>query len=266
MKRIRFHLNSDKPEIRERVAGFRSAAERAGLAVVEDGAEAVVTLGGDGTILRAVRSDPATPVLGLNLGGLGYLASVAADEAAAAFAQLAAGEYAVRERTMLAANGRFAALNDIVVQREASGRMACLELAADGHPVTRYTADGLIFATPTGSTAYSLAAGGPVLMPDTHAIVVTPLNPHALAVRPLVVREDVRFAVTAAARTPGNGPMRLGVYADGEKVLELSEGERVEIARAERRARFIELAGHDAYGVLARKLGWSGSSAKDYMV
>ena len=122
-------------------------------------------------------------------------------------------------------------------------------------------ADGLIFATPTGSTAYSLAAGGPVLMPDSDSFVVTPMNPHALGVRPLVVRDSVRFTVTARPRTAGNA-LKIGVYADGEDVLTLDEGKSVEIARSARSAQLVELEGYDPYEVLARKLGWSGSNVK----
>ena len=162
---------------------------------------------------------------------------------------------------MIEVNGRFAALNDIVITREQSGHSTRLDLAADGRRVTHYMADGLIFATPTGSTAYSLAAGGPVLMPDSENFIVTPMNPHALGVRPLVVRDSVRFTVTARSRTAGK-TMKIGVYADGEDVLTLDEGMSVEIARSKRSAKVIELEGYDPYDVLARKLGWSGSNVK----
>ena len=121
--------------------------------------------------------------------------------------------------------------------------------------------DGLIFATPTGSTAYSLSAGGPVLLPDSSCLVVTPMNPHALGVRPIVIRDDVRFVAVARARTPGN-PVRIGVYADGALAMEMGEGDSVSVSRADVSARFVELEGYDPYDVLARKLGWSGSSVK----
>ena len=139
--------------------------------------------------------------------------------------------------------------------------MARLDRAADGRFVTRYMADGLIFATPTGSTAYSLAAGGPVLLPDSGNLVVTPLNPHALGVRPLVFRDGVRFTVRVRGRTDGNA-VRVGVYADGENVMSFGAGESVEIAKSGRTAKFVELEGYDPYDVLARKLGWSGSNLK----
>ena len=172
---------------------------------------------------------------------------------------LADGRYVISERSLLEADGRFSALNDIVITREMSGRSVRLDLEADGRLVTRYMADGLIFATPTGSTAYSLSAGGPVLMPNSNCVVATPLNPHALAVRPLVLSDAVRFKVTARSRAPGNA-MRLGVYADGENVMKLDEGDTLEIAKSGKVARLVELEGYDPYGVLARKLGWSGSN------
>lgn len=263
MKRVSFYANMQKAGAAEALDALRSGAAALGLAVCGSGemADAVVALGGDGTFLRAVHEFPDVPVLGFNLGGLGYLASVGESGFDAALGSLAAGHYTVSERRLLEANGRFAALNDIVLTRELSGHSARLDLMADGRLVTRYMADGLIFATPTGSTAYSLAAGGPVLMPDSGSFVVTPMNPHALGVRPLVVSDGVRFTVAARPRTDGN-PVRVGVYADGENVLTLGEGESVEIAKSSRTAKIIELEGYDPYEVLARKLGWSGSNVR----
>ena len=263
MEKGALYANLQKPGAAEAVASLRGEASRLGLAVCADGesADAVVALGGDGTFLRAVHEFPDVPVLGLNLGGLGYLASVGESGFAAALSSLAKGRYAISERRLIEANGRFAAFNDIVLTRELSGHSARLDLVADGKLVTRYMADGLIFATPTGSTAYSLAAGGPVLMPDSESFVVTPMNPHALGVRPLVVPDGVRFTVTARPRTDGN-PVKVGVYADGENVLMLGVGDSVEIAKSSRTAKIIELEGFDPYEVLARKLGWSGSNVR----
>ncbi len=264
--RLHFHTN----EMNERA---RSAKERLGaLALrlgfgasdVGDGCDVVIALGGDGTILRAVRHHPDIPVLGLNLGSLGYLATVAECDFANALQLLASGEYSVAERTMLLATKpgtgeSAAALNEIVVMREMTGHAAYIDLAADSRSVTRYTADGLVVATPTGSTAYSLAAGGPVLMPDTASLVVTPMNPHALSVRPLVVNDDVHLSVTSRRRVNGIAE-KLGVYADGEGVFMLGCDETVEIAKSPKRAHFVQLPGYDPYAVLSRKLGWSGSN------
>lgn len=260
MARVHFHVNAEKSGAAEQKERLAESARRLGLEVSDagDGADAVVSLGGDGTFLRAVHRHPGVPVLGFNLGGLGYLSSVAARDFEDALAALAAGRYRVSERTLLQVGGRVA-LNDVVFTREMSGHSALLDLEADGRLVTHYMADGLVFATPTGSTAYSLAAGGPVLMPDSGSFVVTPLNPHALAVRPLVVRDSVAFRVTARPRTAGNAP-RVGIYADGENVGVLGPGESATVAKSPAAARLVELEGYDPYDVLARKLGWSGSN------
>jgi len=258
---VLIHANRSKAAADAAERRLVDEARAVGLGVAKAGGQAdvVVALGGDGTFLKAVHEHPGLPVLGLNIGGLGYLASVGEDGFASALRCLADGAFTISERSLIEAGGRFAALNDIVVTRELTGHAARLDLFADGKLVTRYMADGLIFATPTGSTAYSLAAGGPVLMPDSRSFVVTPLNPHALGVRPIVVSDRVRLSVVARPRTDGN-QVRAGVYADGENVMTLGEGESVEIARSERTAKIVELEGYDPYGVLARKLGWSGSN------
>lgn len=262
MKTIRFYLNSERAHAAEIRGKFAKAAERCGFSVKPRGeTDVVIALGGDGTFLRAVHKFPDSPVLGINLGSLGYLASVEERDFGSAMSKLAHGRYRISERSMLSVNGNYAALNDVVLMRELSGHSARLDLRADGSMVAHYMADGLIFATPTGSTAYSLSAGGPVLMPDSGSVVVTPMNPHALGVRPLVMRDDVRFQVTSCLRTPGNS-MKIGVYVDGEDVLTLDEGDSVEIAKSDRKARLVELEGYDPFGVLSRKLGWSGSNVK----
>ena len=259
---IRFHVNDEKPRAAETCTRLTSRATALGMDVAEEGpSDAVVVLGGDGTFLRAVHEYPGVPLLGLKFGGLGYLSCVEEKDFDRALETLACGRFRVSERGMIEVSGKYAALNDIVITREMSGHSTRLDLAADGKLVTHYMADGLIFATPTGSTAYSLAAGGPVLMPDSGDFVVTPMNPHALGVRPLVVRDSVRFTVTACSRTAGNA-MKIGVYADGENVLTLDEGESVEIAKSAKTAKLIELEGYDPYDVLVRKLGWSGSNVK----
>lgn len=268
MRKLRFYVNGNKPEVVAHRAALARCCARLGLIeTTGDEAEAVVALGGDGTILRAVHEFPGCPVLGLNFGGLGYLSAVGGEEAERALGLLANGSYSLSERTMLevrrvgseAVAGR--ALNDIAIARGLTGHAARLDLAVGGKTVTRYLADGLVFATPTGSTAYSLAAGGPVVLPDSQNLVVTPMNPHALGVRPLVVRDDVRFTVMVCPRTDGN-EVCVGVAADGENVMTLRSGESVEISKSEKTVRLVTLEGYDPYDVLARKLGWNGSCVR----
>lgn len=242
-------------------------ARSVGLAVCDgfSGAEAVVVLGGDGTMLSAVHACPKVPLLGLNLGSLGFLSGVEEPAFKDALRALAEGAYTLSRRTMLSwripgsgiAKAR-PALNEIVVSRGVSGHAASIDLAVDGHPATRFSADGLVVATPTGSTAYSLAAGGPILMPDSQAFAVTPICPHALSSRPVVVRDTSRFALKARIRDS----RKLAVFADGAPVASLGTGEVLEIFKSSSRATLVELSGCNPYRVLARKLGWSGTAVK----
>ena len=264
--KIRFYANATKPRSVAVKKDIVAEARRLGLKVVSGRtpADVVIVLGGDGTMLRAVHEFPETPVLGLNLGSLGYLSSVEEKDFSHALTMLAQGRYSVSDRTMLeVVNGKTAAiaLNDVALLQEATGHAAVLEVASGGRAVTRYMADGLVFATPTGSTAYSLAAGGPVAMPDAGVVVMTPLNPHALGARPVVVRDTVRFTIVSRRRE-GGAYAPLGVFADGEKAFELGENESCEIRRAARVAKMVELDGYDPYEVMSRKLGWNGSCVR----
>ena len=265
--KVAFHVNRDKPgadAVRARLAAF---ARSVGLEVVEGfkglkgvkdfkdtrGLEglAVLVLGGDGTMLSAVHRFPGVPLLGLNLGSLGYLAAVEEPRFEDAVRALARGEFVISRRTVLETRSR-QALNDVVVSHEVAGHALALELLVDGTRATGFSADGLIVSTPTGSTAYSLSAGGPVLLPDTRSFVVTPVCPHALSSRPLVVRDTVRLTVRTASSAV--------VYVDGARAFRLAAGKEVEIAKADVTVPLVELPGYDPCEVLSRKLGWSGSA------
>ena len=225
--KVRFYANAGKPAAKAAAKRLEAVARRAGLALASRGTcDAIVAL-----------------------------ASVGESDFERAISMLAAGDFSVSERTMLDVGG-MTALNDVVVMREMTGHAAVLDVSADGNSATRYMADGVVIATPTGSTAYSLAAGGPVLMPDTKCLVVTPMNPHALGVRPMVVSDAVKLTVTSRRSVVG-ADESLGVYADGENVAMLKAGESVEIAKSARSAKLVELPGFDPYVVLNRKLGWS---------
>ena len=151
------------------------------------------------------------------------------------------------------------ALNDVVISRGVSGHVIRLGFSVDGEPVTRFVADGLVVATPTGSTAYSLAAGGPVLMPASQSLVVTPVCPHALSSRPLVLKDSVRMAVSVEVREEGDEP---GVFADGLQIGTLAAGEVLEIEKSDVAVPLVELDDVNPYEVLTRKLGWSGTSIR----
>ena len=272
--KIAFYINDSKPGAKAAAEKLSSRAASLGLEVADlcpssliphPSSLLLVALGGDGTILRCVHEFPGVPVIGFNLGGLGYLSPVEKKDFDSALRLIAEGCYRIAERTMLSLNGRIA-LNDIVITREMTGHAAMLDLSVDGHRPTRYLADGLVIATPTGSTAYSLSAGGPVVMSDSRSFVITPMNPHALGIRPQVVSDSVRISVSSIVRDnlstsqPFNRSTSLGVYADGESVAMLAPGGSVEIAKSGQVAKLVELEGYDPYAVLAHKLGWTGTS------
>ncbi len=266
--KIRFYTNTLMPQAKVLQKALLAEANTLGLTVTKGRPEILITLGGDGTILRAVHECPNVPILGLNLGGLGFLSSVGPDRFSEALKQLAAGQYQIFERTMLRVTKKGGkkddcalALNEVMVMHEKSGHAVVLEVACDRQPVTRYLADGLVVATPTGSTAYSLSAGGPVLMPDAGVVVLTPLNPHALGSRPVVTKETAHFAVTSRAR-PHAKAEPIGVYADGVKAFSLAADETAEIQKATETAQLVKLAGYNPFEVLSNKLGWSGMNTK----
>ncbi len=262
MHRITFHVNSDKPEadsIRSRLAAF---ARTIGLTVLDDASggdcEAVIVLGGDGTMLSAVRRFPGIPLLGLNIGSLGYLAGVDSPHFEEALRALRDDAFTLSRRTALSVEGR-TALNDVVFSRGNSGQAAVIALSVDGRAATRFFADGLVIATPTGSTAYSLAAGGPILLPDSRSIVVTPVCPHALSSRPLVIRDDSRLSVHLVARP---GAEMLDIFADGEAVAQVRGETEIAVEKSSATVPLVELPGADPFEVLGRKLGWAGSSIR----
>jgi NAD+ kinase len=226
--------------------------------------DAVVVLGGDGTMLNAAHrlQGSGLPLMGLNLGDLGYLTSVEATRIEEALVCLREERVTIGRRAALAnvierTNGdrtvTLDALNDLVVSRGASGRAVRLELSLDGIFVTTYICDGIVVSTPTGSTAYALSAGGPIVMPGTAALVVAVICPHTLSSRPLVVPDSAMVAIRVAKSA---APLVASV--DGQDDFILEQGERVEVRRSPRDVPVIHLPDYDGYSVLDRKLGWGG--------
>jgi NAD+ kinase len=226
--------------------------------------DTVFVLGGDGTILRVARelAGADTPILGVNLGGLGFLTSVRCEDLARATAEVLRGEYDLSERftirTTLIRDGKqletHRALNDAVISRGAFSRIVRLRVSIDGELLTEYLCDGMIFATPTGSTAYSLSAGGPILLPTARACILTPICPHALSNRSVIAGEEsvVRCQVTSAA-----GELLLTI--DGQVQLRMQVGDELEVRRAPESVRLVMPKGHAYFDVLRQKLKWSGS-------
>lgn len=223
-----------------------------------------IIVGGDGTLLNAARSlaDHDVPLLGINLGRLGFLADVLPADMTQTLDAILSGDYQSEERLMLHARieregqrvGEAEALNDIVIHKWEVARMIELETYIDGHFVNKHRSDGLIVATPTGSTAYALSGGGPILHPALDTIVLVPICPHTLSYRPIVVdaASEIEVVVNVSTHTQAQ------VTCDGQINLRLMPGDRVFIRRKERKIRLIHPAGYDYFEILRVKLGWGG--------
>ncbi|MBN2577297.1 MAG: NAD(+)/NADH kinase [Deltaproteobacteria bacterium] len=226
--------------------------------------DVMVALGGDGTFLHGAElvADHDVPLLGLNLGSLGFLTPYTLAEAEAALADAASGRLPVEERmrllVTLRAQGKSpesqAALNETVINQREIARLMELQVSTNGDLITNYRADGLIVSTPTGSTAYNLSAGGPILSPDMEAIVLTPICPHTLSHRPLVLHADLRITVSNAS--PYHGVLTV----DGQWSREMAPGDEVEVRRLPRCQRVFR-PGHSFFKILRQKLSWGERKA-----
>jgi NAD+ kinase len=221
----------------------------------------LIVLGGDGTLLSAARSlgERPVPILPVNLGGLGFLASVTLADLYPILEEVLAGRNRMSERTLLDTQvlregkvvARHRALNDAVLNKGALARIIDLNLLVDGDFVCSYKADGLILSTPTGSTAYSLAAGGPIVYPKVAAFVVTPICPHTLTNRPLVIPDTSRVEISFRA---GDEPVFLTI--DGQVGVELQRADKVSVAKAAHPLLLVRPARKTYYEILRNKLKW----------
>ena len=225
--------------------------------------DVIVVLGGDGTLLSVApgASAAGVPVLGINYGSLGFLTSTVREESEGAIDDLLGGRYVSSNRMMLRARVRSAAgeddgrvrdvLNDAVVNKTSLARIVQLEVTIDGDFVSRYRADGLIAATATGSTAYSLASGGPIVMPDVEAIVVSPISPHSLANRPLVLPGEARISVRVLSEDQD-----IVLTLDGQEGIQVQPGEVVTVERSPRRFELLLTGQRSYFEILRTKLKW----------
>ncbi|HYL68603.1 MAG TPA: NAD(+)/NADH kinase [Candidatus Limnocylindria bacterium] len=223
--------------------------------------ELLIVLGGDGTLLSAARALGAhkVPILAVNLGGLGFLTSVTLDELYPMLEQILTGQHRTGERMMLEAEimrggksaERHTALNDAVANKGALARMLDFDVAVDGDHVGRYRADGLIVATPTGSTAYSLAAGGPIVHPELDAFVITPICPHMLTNRPLVIPDTSRVEIDFSA---ASGPVY--VTLDGQIGIQLLPMDALVIRKSASKVVFVRPPKKTYFQILRNKLRW----------
>lgn len=227
-----------------------------------DRADLLVVFGGDGTILRAARlgAPRGIPIVGVNMGGFGFLAELSTDDLPGAVPALLAGRYELDERMMLQAEvdadgepQTLLALNDVVATKSGVARVLRLRVSVNGEALASYPADGVIVATPTGSTAYSLSAGGPIVHPRVEAMVITPICPHTFNARSIVV--DQRDVITVEVEAPAADAT---LTVDGHAGLSLSSARRVVVRRAAPTARFVRLRGSSFYAILRTKLAWGG--------
>lgn len=225
--------------------------------------DALVTLGGDGTLLRGARllAGKETPILGVNLGRVGFLTSASRESFAVAIEALAAGRHAIERRQVLEAVIRGAdgserslthALNDVVVHKGGVARVVRLRVTIGEEEVGPYSADGIVVATPTGSTAYSLSAGGPIVVPGVEALVVTPICAHTLAVRPLVIPSSSEVTIEPIAPWADD----LLVSFDGQIGTTLITGDKVHVRRADHKVLLVRLEGDSFFELMREKLHW----------
>lgn len=231
--------------------------------------DALLTLGGDGTLLRGARiiSPHPVPILGVNLGRLGFLTCCNADQLSNALMRFARRDFVAESRMALQARvidargaerRSWIALNDVVLHKGGFARVVRLSVAANGEPIATYGADGVVLSTPTGSTAYSLSAGGPVVFPTLESIVVTPVSAHTLAIRTVILPATVEVTLQADA-----GPEELLVTVDGQVGTSFLTGETLSVRRADRGVLIIRFPGTGFFNTLRQKLGWGGLADRD---
>lgn len=223
--------------------------------------DVILVFGGDGTFLGMARlaCKHGTPILGINLGGLGFLTEVTVDELYPMMQRIIDGEYDVEERHMLLTSiyrgkeniGTYEALNDVVINKGAVARIIDLEIYIDDSHVTTYKADGIILSTPTGSTAYSLSAGGPIVHPTIPVTIITPICPHTLTNRPLVVSNDMKLEIKVKTHEPDTY-----LTLDGQIGIRLNTGDRIELSRADNSVNLIRSPFRDFFTILKTKLMW----------
>jgi NAD+ kinase len=222
--------------------------------------ELILAMGGDGTLLKAARvvGGSGIPIIGVNLGRLGFITEVAIEDLYPALTKFLASECEIDSRMLLEAKGAkvtLHGLNDIIVAGTGSGRMLQFVLSVDGTYVSDFSADGMIFSTPTGSTAYSLAALGPILHPSTKAIVINLICPHTLGARPIVISPDSVIEVSCESEDSM-------VTADGQTNVLLAKREKLLVRKADYETRLVKCGIRDFYEILRTKLRWGGGKER----
>lgn len=231
--------------------------------------DALLTLGGDGTLLRGARilQGHEVPILGVNMGRLGFLTCCPADHLEHSLMRFARDDYTVESRMMLRASvigadrrerDSWLVLNDVVVHKGGFARVVALRVAVDDELIASYSADGVVVSTPTGSTAYSLSAGGPVVVPTLDTLIVTPVSAHTLGIRPVVLPATSRVTVQAEG-----APEELLITVDGQVGTTFQTGETLSVSRAAKSIKIVRFPGSSFFATLRQKLGWGGIPERD---
>ena len=231
--------------------------------------DALLTLGGDGTLLRGARllDGHEVPILGVNMGRLGFLTCCPAEQLEHSLMRFARGDYTVEKRMMLHAavvganrkeRDSWLALNDVVIHKGGFARVIEMRVAVDGELAASYSADGVVISSPTGSTAYSLSAGGPVMVPTVEGIIVTPVSAHTLAIRPLVLPGFSRVTVQAEG-----APGEIMITVDGQVGTRLMADDILSVSKADRQIHVVRFPGSSFFATLRQKLGWGGIPERD---
>lgn len=269
-KKIAMLGRREDPRVAEPMDLLVRHLTKAGIAIVSEAdiasADLVIAIGGDGTMLYAGSRvwDHDVPLLGINRGRLGFLADVTPDEMLASVDHVLGGEYTVEPRLLLegrleSGSGetfRGTAFNDIVLQRHDTGRMVDFETSVAGQFVNTHAGDGLIVATPTGSTAYALSCGGPIIEPQLHAMVIVPICPHTLTDRPIVIAASQEITLRLLEREDAGA----SVSIDGHSIGSITAADKLTIGASQKRIRLVHPPGYDFYGILRSKLLWGRDS------
>ncbi|ACB75652.1 NAD(+)/NADH kinase [Opitutus terrae] len=275
IRKLAFVTNNDKQGAPELTRELIEAARRMDIRVKQTtrfplpknylrGFDACCVIGGDGTLLGVARESAhqQVPIIGVNRGSLGFLTTFSADEARAHFCDVLRGGYRVQHRSLLQCStgpdSHDLALNDVLIKNEVNSRLVQLEVRADGELVTNYTCDGLIFSTPTGSTAYNLSAGGPLIHPDAAVIAMTPICPHTLSNRSIIFRETVCLRVFNRSHLS-----RLLVAMDGQRDLKVGVGSPIEITISKLKLPLAQRVDYSHFSVVRTKLSWSGALGEE---
>jgi NAD+ kinase len=269
-RRIALIGKPNSPEIDGSLREMQRYLEQRGCEVIKPGdtaADLAIVIGGDGTMLAAARNlvRHGVPLIGVNQGRVGFMTDIGRDDMQAGVGAVLDGKFLIEERSLLDAeilrDGksvlRTLALNEAVVGKGAQGRLIEFELSIDGEFVYALRADGVIVATPTGSTAYAMSAQGPILHPAVPALALVPLNPHTLSARPVSVSDRSRIEISLVRAVDARA------HFDGFALTDMQEGDRLTLKRSTDTVRFVHPPGYGYFATLREKLGWSESIEKD---